>query len=418
MEVIHRLSDKLQDFHNISRSVDSLYLEKNTKYNSYVISMAAVISLIIESFMIIRVFINQPTLSTVASRIYLSLYVSLWVFSALYLAIQAVSKNKVSRQYWVQFGFVAFYLLWNVLLNSYDLYKVGSGSSLSIVTAIIFASILINFRPQHTMLLQVSTYIIFVTINYGRIDDTINAGIAIAVSVIANILFYVQDIRSVYNEQRVAEVNAQLEKEQMDGAIQYLQRLQDAQTQTAIYNHDLRHTLNLVSQFVLQGNFDKLHDFLSKSQENLDSLSSTFFCEHVTANLIFGSFAQRSSEKGINFITEISLEKQLQISDTDLCALLSNLLENALIASSEVLDQKYRRIYTKAVTRDNKLIIMVENGFVGTVDMKNGLPVSQSEDKLHGYGVQSIKTIAERYKGLYNFETDGNIFRAKILLHF
>lgn len=417
MGTIFKIYRKVQEFHSRASNLDDIYLEHITGYNTYVITVASILTLVMECVMLLRLLISHPAIDTPASRVYLVFYLSLILVATLYLVIQRKFLESVEKTYWLQFIFVVCYLLWNVLLNSYDLYRNERGSSLALVTAIIFGSILIHFRPQHMMILQSITYLLFYMVNYNRIEDKINATIAVIVAVVVNLLFYVRDIQNVHNRQQLTQVNAHLEKEQLDGAMQYLRRLQETQTQTSIYHHDLRHTLNLAEQLAIQGNLEKLQSFLSSSRDSMEHLPTTFYCAHETVNLVLGSFSQRSAEKKVAFETEVQLPKELPLADTELCSILSNLLENALKGAEQVEEEALRRIHIKALVRGEQLVILVENGYAGQILLKNGLPVSRNPEKHHGFGIHSIVNITERHHGFYAFETEGWLFRAKILLH-
>lgn len=416
MQWIAKIHSKLQDFYILSHSLDAEYLENATHKNRVVITGAAILSIVIECMLIVSLLHQHPTVGTPASGVYLMFYLALIALSSLALVLQPRFQKNPRVLYWLQFSFVGGYLVWNALLNSYDLYRNERGSCLVLVMAIVFASILIQVRPLHIMTMQIFIYEIFFMANQGRITDKINSTIAVTVAVVANLLFYVQEVQSVHNRQQIAQMNAKLEKEQMEGALQYLRRLQEAQEQTAIYHHDMRHTLNLVEQLTLQGDLDKVQAFVSASQEKLGSLMPTYYCEHETVNLILGSFDQRATEKDIRLETEVCLPEEMPIADTDLCALLCNLLENALYGAEKVSDLKLRCIYIKAIVKDDKLVILVRNGFVGEVRMKNDRPVPSDKNSIHGFGTQSIISITERHQGIYVFETEGQVFRAKVML--
>ena len=98
---------------------------------------------------------------------------------------------------------------------------------------------------------------------------------------------------------------------------------------------------------------------------------------------------------------EAKLPNRLAISDTELCSLLSNALENALRAVSE-LPEGQRHVSLYCGVRQNKLLIEVRNPYAGTVYMQNGVPASVRGEG-HGYGCRSIQTIAERNGGLCVF---------------
>lgn len=416
---IRKLYGKWSEFFALARTLDDVYVQRTAAYNNYVMVVAALLTLAIECTMVVRLLISHPAINTPASRVYLAFYLSLIAVACGFLLVLAKVHMHAVKAYWLQYTFVGCYLLWNVALNSYDLYRNGRGSSLALVTAIIFASVFVRFRPHHMILLQSTTFFVFFFINQGRIEDEINASIAVVVALVINVVFYVQDIQSVDQKQKLFQANAHLEKEQMDGAMQYLRRLKEAQGQSAVYHHDLRHTVRLVEQLALQGDVAKLQEFVAESQAALNQLQSEspmFYCEHETANLILGSFAQRATERDVAFDAEVALPQNLQLSDATLCALLSNLLENALHAAAQADTVAQRHIYIKALLRDGQLVILVENGFAGRVIMRGGRPVPKTAQAQHGFGIQSIVSIADRHQGFATFVVEDQKFCAKVLL--
>ena len=51
------------------------------------------------------------------------------------------------------------------------------------------------------------------------------------------------------------------------------------------------------------------------------------------------------------------LPETLSISDTELCSLFSNALENAIFAASKLIEKKARRVYLRTLVNNNKLLI-------------------------------------------------------------
>ena len=62
--------------------------------------------------------------------------------------------------------------------------------------------------------------------------------------------------------------------------------------------------------------------------------------------------------------------------------------------------------------------IMAENYFDGVLSFdEDGLPATRKHDRgMHGYGLKSVRHIAEKYGGNMTVETCGNIFRISVLL--
>lgn len=114
------------------------------------------------------------------------------------------------------------------------------------------------------------------------------------------------------------------------------------------------------------------------------------------------------------FVVEAGLPQLLSISETELCALLSNGLENAIEAAAQADDEQFKKVRISCQTHKDNLLIFIENSFTGKVAMEGGLPQSFREG--HGFGVKSMAMIAEKYNGYCSFEAKDEIFTLRIVL--
>ena len=110
---------------------------------------------------------------------------------------------------------------------------------------------------------------------------------------------------------------------------------------------------------------------------------------------------------------EARLPKKLPVSDTELCSILSNGLENALHAIG-TLEEPLKWVELYCGIRLNKLLIEIKNPYAGQITMQDDLPVS--DRKGHGYGCRSIRSIAAQNGGLCTFDTEHGVFTLRVML--
>jgi len=67
------------------------------------------------------------------------------------------------------------------------------------------------------------------------------------------------------------------------------------------------------------------------------------FCENETVNLILSSYAGKAKQSDITFSIDARLPDTLLLSDTELCSILSNALDNALRACKQIPDIRERQ---------------------------------------------------------------------------
>lgn len=184
--------------------------------------------------------------------------------------------------------------------------------------------------------------------------------------------------------------------------------LRESQALARQYRHDLRHHLQYVSACIENGQVEQAQEYISGIDREIEAQKVQSYCENEAANLIFSSFDVRAKKDGIVMNVQGVLPAFMMKSDSDLCVLLSNALENAIHACQAVVDGTKRVIDIQVYDRDGKLFLQMTNPFEGHIRFEQGIPVSDRPD--HGIGVQSICAIVQKYGGVCTFLTKGDQF--------
>lgn len=101
----------------------------------------------------------------------------------------------------------------------------------------------------------------------------------------------------------------------------------------------------------------------------------------------------------------------------EICSLLGNALDNAIEAASQVTEEQERLIRLLVDRQRGFLRIHVENRFRGTLRIRDGLPETTKADKTqHGFGVRSMRKIAEQRDGTMRTEAADGWFRLSVLI--
>ena len=230
------------------------------------------------------------------------------------------------------------------------------------------------------------------------------------------ILFYVLFITAYHFQmQQYAQEelrNSILEINQKE-ALTEISMLRQAEMRAAIYQHDMRHHLMMIDGFLQANQPEQASSYIHKTEEDLIAFVPKRFCKNESVNLICSFFSGKAEQLGISIQTDIRLPDPLPVSDTELCAILSNGLENALNAVSLTqFSKKYIKLYCDI--RQNNLLIEILNPYEGDCIIKDGIPVSDTPG--HGYGCRSIQAIAEHHKGLAIFHAEDGLFTARVAL--
>lgn len=173
--------------------------------------------------------------------------------------------------------------------------------------------------------------------------------------------------------------------------------------------HEVNHQLTALNILYRNGNYEDMGDILAQMQTDLSSHSVITFTANRTINAILQNGAAQAKWRNIHFRAQVNLPEVLNIPETDLCALLMNMLDNALEAASKVSPPEERNIFIRIKVADLYLAIHCENSFNGEIRTdKNGeLLTTKENPAIHGYGVRQMKEIAKKYQSVIRFDRNG-----------
>ena len=183
----------------------------------------------------------------------------------------------------------------------------------------------------------------------------------------------------------------------------------------SLYLNDLRHHLEYLYACLENHQIQKAEDSISDICNDLERQKVIRYCENEAANLILSSFAGRAEAEGIVMKVEGSMKAKTVISDTDLCVLLSNALENAIHACREVQKEgKEARIEVQIYEKQQQVFLQIKKSCAGAPIFENAVPVSK--EKGQGIGKRRIGAIVERYGGVYTFSVEKEYFILRLNL--
>ena len=71
-----------------------------------------------------------------------------------------------------------------------------------------------------------------------------------------------------------------------------------AQTQTAVYQHDMRHHLTMLEGLITAGKPEQASQYIRKVQSDIETITPRRYCENELVNLLCSSFAEKAQHAG------------------------------------------------------------------------------------------------------------------------
>lgn len=217
--------------------------------------------------------------------------------------------------------------------------------------------------------------------------------------------------------QREAE-RLRLAAQQEEFRAQYAQNVKKQYEEISRVRHDMKQTNAVVMSLLMEAKADEAIEYMQRTAQRISEFDVIIDVGNDFVNAILNAKLSEAKRGGIMVLC--SVDKNVTgleaIDEVDLCNLLGNLLDNAIEACGRC-SGKQRLIELKLRARDDKYIIEVENTAPeNALESNKQLATTKDDAARHGYGIKSIKSIAEKYNGMVNFSQDGEFFHTTAVL--
>ena len=179
--------------------------------------------------------------------------------------------------------------------------------------------------------------------------------------------------------------------------------------------HDFRQHILVLTHLADTGQLGSLREYLSHLTEKADRVRASY-CTNGAVDAVASHYDTVARGQDTAITWSLDLLEKLPMNEADYCAMLGNLVENALSAVKTQPQESRRVKVISSMLSEVMLGLSVDNPFTGKIDFgKNGLPLSHKAG--HGTGLISVMNTVNRYGGNLNINTEGNIFSVDIILY-
>ena len=173
--------------------------------------------------------------------------------------------------------------------------------------------------------------------------------------------------------------------------------------------HDLKHQIHNIGKAR-----DLKNEVINEIEETINIYDTIYNTGLEALDVILGEKDMLCRKENIRFTSIVDGKLLSFMDDVDAYSLFGNLVDNAIEALK---DEAQKRVISLIIKGQGDFVsISIQNFFSKQLRFENGLPITTKKDKnYHGYGIQSIKMICEKYNGTLSINTNDNIFSVNIL---
>ncbi len=211
--------------------------------------------------------------------------------------------------------------------------------------------------------------------------------------------------RRIYEQRRLEQKAAIMARE-----VAYLEEgkklVEGSRAQAQAQQESLFSMYGELEEFIKAGEIEKARQLIAAQDMKLSAASITPYTDYPIINAAISIYLRKAEEKGLSVKQKVNLPKGMGTDEQELAVLLSNLLENALLA---VMRDKE----TGAAAGPGSISLILQhigeqcvleivNTSVAPLHLgKDGLPVTSRQG--HGLGMLSLRNFLKRYDGYADF---------------
>ncbi|WP_306723470.1 sensor histidine kinase [Agathobacter rectalis] len=184
-----------------------------------------------------------------------------------------------------------------------------------------------------------------------------------------------------------------------------------------VFKHDIMNHMSILYKLVENGKNSDALKYIYQINNSIERTSYTISTGIIPIDCIMTAKLSKALDNNISIKHQIHFPANYNISDMDLCSLISNLLDNAIEANCK-LDITKRRLQIEIKPYNNMLLLFISNSSNGIYlygGNGNLLTTKTSNKNEHGIGIKRINEIVKKYNGIIEFDPGTEIFSVSIL---
>lgn len=241
----------------------------------------------------------------------------------------------------------------------------------------------------------------------ARITIVVTGMVVLAVNIMLYRFYVSMSDRFIYEQDNI------LLRKQMDIYEQQISaNVENAEKIRAI-RHDMKHHIREIKELAEKGMTEEINEYIDMLAGDINEAQSYIDTGNAALDGIVNYYMSVAATENIIFDTNISVPQNMQIKTYDLNIIMGNLLDNAF---ENTMMAKNKQVLLKMKYFNSILYISSINTYTGAIK-KSGEKFISLKDSSHGYGVDNIKRIVNKYNGNIEIDYKNNVFNISIVLY-
>lgn len=179
--------------------------------------------------------------------------------------------------------------------------------------------------------------------------------------------------------------------------------------------HDAKRHVRALESLIQSDHLAEAQQYKESLFQKLNELQPSIQCDNPLLSAILNHVFLKAEQRHITLKMDLQGEEQLSmLAGVDLTTIVSNLLDNAVDAVSE-LPEEQRYIHFAVAFQMGEIMIHVENPTKNDLKREGNTVVSTKEGHF-GLGLKNVGMVVKKYKGNFKTDVEDGIFIAAITI--
>jgi len=356
------------------------------------------------------IYISRLLVKAFAGTIFTIIGVLAEVLTGILLAVvtsRSVEVLSANIVYYIEGVFISKAILL-MLVKAIQYKKLPAGTKISRT----------SFFPMMSLPLT-TLFIIYLMSEYAYSFSKTKTIVFVAVAAImliaSNLLVFY-----MFEKQLRQDENAQqsfLAQQQLQYQTQYYKEIAEKYKLSNQTVHDTKNQLFAVSIAITNNEIEKAKSKIDELCKNVFGASNSIKTGNDALDALLNTKYHNIEQSNINFIHNVFINAKNQIDDIDLCIIVGNALDNAIEACSKIKTTGKKDIELKMIQVGDHLTIELTNPTSTVAEIIDGkIATGKKDTGLHGFGLQSIEELVNKYNGNLTISQKEGRFNLKIYM--
>lgn len=209
-------------------------------------------------------------------------------------------------------------------------------------------------------------------------------------------------------------IDKRIEDYQSDLLQKYCDEVESMYKKMRGWRHDYHNHIQAMQASMALGKYEDVNAYLRQLNDDLTQVDTTVKTGRVMIDAILNGKMNIAAQNEIAINVKAKIPAGTPVSDVDLCAIIGNLLDNAIEENKRLpQEDRFLRIY---IGQKNTQLYLAFTNAAGKKREKRQNRFASAKREQHGLGLMRVESLVRKYGGLFSADSEDGGFTAELLI--